>query len=128
MKELLRKLFSFFSIVAASLVLAIIVSVSLMLSTFPGGAMVAQLAVNELVVGSNPTRGARDRPLSLRVSAFGGKGDYPGEQAIKIMSLLDHPLRLPVYALSYMVGSAQRGIVPPTKLDRGGPYGQMERR
>jgi hypothetical protein len=27
--------------------------------TFRGGAMVAQLAVNELVVGSNPTRGAK---------------------------------------------------------------------
>ena len=28
-------------------------------STFPGGAVVAQLTVNQRVVGSNPTRGAR---------------------------------------------------------------------
>lgn len=31
---------------------------------FPGGAVVAQLAVNELVVGSNPTRGAQKRNLT----------------------------------------------------------------
>lgn len=31
-----------------------------MLAIFRGGATVAQLAVNELVVGSNPTRGASD--------------------------------------------------------------------
>ena len=29
------------------------------LNIFPGGAVVAQLAVNQLVVGSNPTPGAR---------------------------------------------------------------------